>query len=110
MRRIMAGLICVLVVLAFSICGAADVKKMKKLKDNQSFKLEFTADGKDKKIKFEFKGYDKDGKPIITEENGEPWGEIVSELPEDAEEILSIHYVNPCCVRINGVRRCKPGC
>lgn len=114
MKRVITGVILLFTVLAFTICGAADLKKPKKLK-KQKFKIEFVDEDSgqkvDKKIEFNVEGYDDHGNPIITESDGTtPWGVLVYDLPEGAEEVMSIHYVNPCCVIVNRVKRCKPGC
>lgn len=114
MKRIMTLVICVLVVLTLSICWA-QFQRPKKVKDGQIFKIEFSnQDGSDPVVvEFGIKGYDEHDNPQIVELNpagamtGKPWGQRAYQLPTGAEEIIAIYYVNPQCIRINGVLRCK---
>lgn len=113
MKKIMTVVICLFVVLSFSICGAANFKKPKKLKGGQIVKIEYIDEnGDDQIVEFAIKKYDNQGNPEIVEvEDGKPgntpWGERAYGLPAGSEEIISIHHVNPRCVRVNGVLRCK---
>ena len=116
MKRIIAGMILALAVLVFSICVAQpNFKRPKKVKNGQTFMIEFEdQNGQPVHVKFGIQGYDDQGNPEVFELNpagqiipGQPWGERAYELPADSEEIISIHHVNPPCIRINGVLRCK---
>jgi hypothetical protein len=107
MKRIIIGVICTLAILSISFFGVAAGHKKKKLKGGQTFKIEvIDENNKTEKIEFVFKGFDPSGIPIVEDKQGNPWGSQVPSLPAGAEEVISIHYVNPPCIRINGVPRC----
>jgi hypothetical protein len=116
MKRIMTGVILLLAVLVFTICVAQPhFKKPKKVKQGQTFKIEYTEpDGTEQVVvEFGIQGYDDQDNPIIvklkpdgTIHPNQAWGERAYELPAGAEEIISIHHVNPPCVRVNRILRC----
>ena len=107
MKRIMTGVICAIAILSISVFGVAAEHKKKKLKKDQSFTIEITdEENNTETIEFVFKGFEPNGDPIVEDMNGNPWGKKVDKLPKSAEEIISIHSVNPPCVKINGIPRC----